>query len=237
MIVGKHDPLRLPHRLPQGFPGFRRHAVIFLGVDDEGILSAETAAPEGRVSLRQFGVEEVAKLLLAPAEVLLDVPRLGVDHPPAGDDLLEDVVGAGLGGSAKNVMAIATGICDGMKLGDNARAALITRGLAEMMRLGSALGAFSGGLLYDAYGPESIFYFAGFAGAIASTSYVFGHPSLPDADRLLASAGSALLFVFTALLVLWLRRELEAPNRAQEAFWNFVHDPSNADLLRLAGQP
>ena len=32
------------------------------------------------------------------------------------------------------------------------------------------------------------------------------------------------------------RRELEAPNRAQEAFWNFVHDPSNADLLRLAGQ-
>ncbi len=32
------------------------------------------------------------------------------------------------------------------------------------------------------------------------------------------------------------RRELDAPNRAQEAFWNFVHDPSNADLLRLAGQ-
>ena len=32
------------------------------------------------------------------------------------------------------------------------------------------------------------------------------------------------------------RRELESPNRAQEAFWNFVHDPSNADLLRLAGQ-
>ncbi len=32
------------------------------------------------------------------------------------------------------------------------------------------------------------------------------------------------------------RRELEAPNRAQEAFWNFVHDPSNADLLRLAGR-
>jgi DNA-binding transcriptional LysR family regulator len=32
------------------------------------------------------------------------------------------------------------------------------------------------------------------------------------------------------------RRELDTPNRAQEAFWNFVHDPSNADLLRLAGQ-
>lgn len=53
----------------------------------------------------------------------------------------DDIVGAELGGSLKNVLAIATGICDGMGLGDNARAALITRGLAEMMRLGRILGA------------------------------------------------------------------------------------------------
>jgi glycerol-3-phosphate dehydrogenase (NAD(P)+) len=53
----------------------------------------------------------------------------------------EDMIGAELGGAVKNVMAVATGICDGMNLGDNARAALITRGLAEMMRLGSALNA------------------------------------------------------------------------------------------------
>jgi glycerol-3-phosphate dehydrogenase (NAD(P)+) len=53
----------------------------------------------------------------------------------------DDIVGAELGGSVKNVLAIATGICDGMGLGDNARAALVTRGLAEMMRLGEALGA------------------------------------------------------------------------------------------------
>lgn len=53
----------------------------------------------------------------------------------------DDVVGAELGGAVKNVLAVATGICDGMGLGDNARAALITRGLAEMMRLGHALGA------------------------------------------------------------------------------------------------
>ena len=44
-------------------------------------------------------------------------------------------------GAAKNVIAIAAGICDGLGFGDNARAALITRGLAEMTRLGSALGA------------------------------------------------------------------------------------------------
>ena len=51
-----------------------------------------------------------------------------------------DVVGVEVAGAVKNVMAIAAGICDGLHLGHNARAALITRGLAEMTRLGVALG-------------------------------------------------------------------------------------------------
>jgi glycerol-3-phosphate dehydrogenase (NAD(P)+) len=51
-----------------------------------------------------------------------------------------DLVGIQLGGAIKNVMAIATGICDGLGLGANARAALITRALAEMTRFGMALG-------------------------------------------------------------------------------------------------
>ncbi len=53
----------------------------------------------------------------------------------------DDVVGVELGGALKNVIAIAAGICEGMGLGHNARAALITRGLAEMSRLGVAMGA------------------------------------------------------------------------------------------------
>jgi glycerol-3-phosphate dehydrogenase (NAD(P)+) len=52
-----------------------------------------------------------------------------------------DVTGVELGGALKNVMAVATGISDGLQLGFNARAALITRGLAEMTRLGTKLGA------------------------------------------------------------------------------------------------
>ena len=52
-----------------------------------------------------------------------------------------DLVGVEIGGAVKNVMAIAAGICDGLGLGLNARAALITRGLAEIARLGAALGA------------------------------------------------------------------------------------------------
>jgi glycerol-3-phosphate dehydrogenase (NAD(P)+) len=53
----------------------------------------------------------------------------------------DDVIGVELGGALKNVMAVATGIAEGLGLGFNSRAALITRGLAEMTRLGVALGA------------------------------------------------------------------------------------------------
>ena len=53
----------------------------------------------------------------------------------------DDIVGVEVGGAVKNVLAIATGLCDGLALGLNARAALVTRGLAEMTRLGLALGA------------------------------------------------------------------------------------------------
>lgn len=53
----------------------------------------------------------------------------------------DDIVGVEVGGAVKNVLAIACGLCDGLQLGLNARAALITRGLAEMTRLGIALGA------------------------------------------------------------------------------------------------
>lgn len=52
----------------------------------------------------------------------------------------DDVVGVEVGGAVKNILAIATGIADGLELGLNARAALITRGLAEITRLGSVLG-------------------------------------------------------------------------------------------------
>jgi glycerol-3-phosphate dehydrogenase (NAD(P)+) len=54
--------------------------------------------------------------------------------------LSDDPIGAQIGGAVKNVLAIACGIVEGRQLGDNARAALVTRGLAEMVRLGVAMG-------------------------------------------------------------------------------------------------
>lgn len=55
--------------------------------------------------------------------------------------LSDDLIGVGLGGAVKNILAIATGIADGLGFGANARSGLITRGLAEVRRLGAALGA------------------------------------------------------------------------------------------------
>ena len=53
----------------------------------------------------------------------------------------DDLLGVELGGALKNIIAIAAGVCDGLGFGDNSKAALITRGIAEMRRLGTACGA------------------------------------------------------------------------------------------------
>jgi glycerol-3-phosphate dehydrogenase (NAD(P)+) len=91
--------------------------------------------------------QEVARgqpTALVAASVHADV-REGLVHAFHNSSLRvyanDDIVGVEVGGAVKNVLAIATGLCDGLQLGLNARAALITRGLAEMTRLGLALGA------------------------------------------------------------------------------------------------
>jgi glycerol-3-phosphate dehydrogenase (NAD(P)+) len=80
--------------------------------------------------------------LAARAQALFAIRPLRVDRiNPLRVYRSNDVVGVELGGATKNVIAIAAGIGDGLDLGSSARAALITRGLAEMMRLAAAAGA------------------------------------------------------------------------------------------------
>jgi glycerol-3-phosphate dehydrogenase (NAD(P)+) len=91
--------------------------------------------------------EEVSRGLPASVVVASTDADLAVaaQHALRGDRFRvytnPDVIGVELGGALKNVMGIAAGICEGLGLGDNARAALLTRGLAEMTRFGVALGA------------------------------------------------------------------------------------------------
>ena len=101
------------------------------------------------VSGPSFAAEVVARVPTAVVAAS-DNPRaatqiqLALSAPEFRVYTHDDVLGVELGGSLKNVMALATGILEGLGLGFNARAALITRGLAEMTRLGVALGASPG---------------------------------------------------------------------------------------------
>ena len=122
------------------------------GFEKNGLLAHEIsaqAAPNlvaGVLSGPSFA-QEVARaqptaLVAASPHAVVRDALVDAFHCPslrvyAGDD----IVGVEVGGAVKNVLAIATGLCDGLHLGLNARAALITRGLAEMTRLGVALGA------------------------------------------------------------------------------------------------
>ncbi len=122
-------------------------------------LEASTAMLPHEVAIQEFGEDRPFGALSGPsfaAELVRGLPTAvtlaakdtvfakeaaGVFH---GGNLRvytsSDVVGVSVGGALKNVMAIAAGISDGMEFGNNARAALITRGLAEMTRFGVALG-------------------------------------------------------------------------------------------------
>ncbi|MFN0127414.1 MAG: NAD(P)H-dependent glycerol-3-phosphate dehydrogenase [Verrucomicrobiales bacterium] len=90
--------------------------------------------------------EEIARRLPAAAVIGCEDPALGrrlqelVTLPWFRAYTSEDLVGIEWGAAVKNVFAIASGLSAGLELGDNARAALVTRGLAEMIRLGTAMG-------------------------------------------------------------------------------------------------
>ncbi|WP_396269083.1 NAD(P)H-dependent glycerol-3-phosphate dehydrogenase [Ideonella sp.] len=100
-----------------------------------GVLSGPSFAQEVAQGL------PTALVAASPDQGLADAAVEAFHHGSLRVYTSPDPVGVEVGGAVKNVLAIATGIADGLGLGLNARAALITRGLAEMTRLGVALGA------------------------------------------------------------------------------------------------
>lgn len=135
------------------FSGTTIHVSVAKGIENETLMTMDQV-------IREAGRARTVVVLSGPShaeEVARDLPCTVC---AAGEDLAAcevvqhafrsptfrvyttpDVLGVELGGALKNVIAIAAGVCDGLRLGDNARAALITRGLAEMSRLGAAMGA------------------------------------------------------------------------------------------------
>ncbi|RFU69086.1 NAD(P)H-dependent glycerol-3-phosphate dehydrogenase [Bacillus sp. V59.32b] len=104
-------------------------------LDDVVVLSGPSHAEE--VSLRHPTTVTVSAKNMAAAERIQDLfinQNFRVYTNP-------DIVGVEIGGALKNIIALAAGITDGLGYGDNAKAALITRGLAEISRLGTAMGA------------------------------------------------------------------------------------------------
>lgn len=119
------DTGRLPHEIAADESGSRA----------AGVLSGPSFAQEVAGGL------PVALTIASTSDSLQRTSVEAFHHGAARIYRSTDVVGVELGGALKNVMAIAAGICDGLSLGQNARAALITRGLAEIARLGAAFGA------------------------------------------------------------------------------------------------
>jgi len=119
---------------PSGLLGHEIQAVVASGLA-AGALSGPSFAQE------VANAQPTALVAASPSIALREALVAAFHSPSMRVYANEDLAGVEVGGAVKNVLAIATGLCDGLALGLNARAALVTRGLAEITRLGVALGA------------------------------------------------------------------------------------------------
>jgi glycerol-3-phosphate dehydrogenase (NAD(P)+) len=106
---------------------FPKHSHVVLSGPNLSVEIEQNLPAATVVSSRDINAAEAIQLILSS-----DIFRVYVNSDPLGTEL---------GGTLKNVMAIASGVCDGLNLGTNAKAALLTRALPEMIRVGTSLGA------------------------------------------------------------------------------------------------
>ncbi len=138
--LGTH--LRPAEIIAETLPGFRA-----------GSLTGPTNALEVA-----RGQPSAMVLAAAPLDDAVGAVQTAASGPTLRIYTSDDLAGAEFGGCLKNIYAIAAGCCDGLKLGDNTKAALLTRALAEMVRVGSALGA----------RPETFYGLSGFGDLVAT---------------------------------------------------------------------
>jgi glycerol-3-phosphate dehydrogenase (NAD(P)+) len=111
-------------------------------VAEQEISGATVVAISGpSFAVEVVGCQPTAVVVASTSSEAAGIAQRAFSSPYFRTYTHSDVIGVELGGALKNVMAVATGIAQGLGLGFNAQAALVTRGLAEMTRLGTALGA------------------------------------------------------------------------------------------------
>lgn len=199
-----------------------------------GVLSGPSFAQEVARGL------PTALTFAAADEVFALRTAQGLHHKRLRIYASNDVVGVEVGGAVKNVMALATGICDGMGLGLNARAALMTRGLAEISRLGLKLGGRSETLSGLSGAGDLILTCTGDLSRNRQVGLLLaqGH-GLPE---ILQQIGHVAEGVYTAREVHRLARQLDVAMPICDAVYRILYRQAGAaevvsDLLDRAPQP
>lgn len=121
------------------------------------VLAGSLTGPTNALGVARGDPSAMVLAASARGDVLRDV-QAAISGPTLRVYTSDDLAGVEFGGCLKNIYAIAAGCCDGLKLGDNTKAALLTRALAEMVRVGVALGA----------RPETFYGLSGFGDLVAT---------------------------------------------------------------------
>lgn len=137
--------------------GTHRRPSEIIAAELPGVLAASLTGPTNALGVAR-GDPSAMVLAAARVDATVQAMQAAISGPTLRVYTSDDLAGVEFGGCLKNIYAIAAGLCDGLKLGDNTKAALLTRALAEMVRVGTALGAH----------PETFYGLSGFGDLVAT---------------------------------------------------------------------
>lgn len=158
--LSRASRIRLVASLAKGLEvGTHRRPSEIIAEELRGLVAASLTGPTNALGVARGEPSAMVLAAATPASGVREV-QAAISGPTLRIYTSDDLAGVEFGGCLKNIYAIAAGCCDGLRLGDNTKAALLTRALAEMVRVGVALGA----------RPETFYGLSGF-GDLVATSY------------------------------------------------------------------
>jgi glycerol-3-phosphate dehydrogenase (NAD(P)+) len=141
-LIDQVKPLYAGQGIISATKGFTKEGRLFSDIVRERLATAPFAVLSGPSFAGEVATQLPTTIVLASSEAsYVNQIAQHISHGTFRAYTSDDVIGVQVGGAVKNVLAVAVGISDGLGFGANARAALMTRGMAELIRLGVALGA------------------------------------------------------------------------------------------------